>query len=190
MLGLIAQFAPSFLRSDIIKRSTSLQWIWKRIPKHYSFSQSEGNFLKGKFAKFFYWWSVKSFQKENQRFLNFWKACFVPKLSQFKDFSRYSKKTVTRKFVMSDSSQGNADKLYWPITVVIIVEFSWYFIWSCSINRQIISNKNIFHNGVTLLVPGLLNFCWHVNLSHLYNFFVLIFFLVSFWQIELYWKKN
>jgi len=46
MLGLISQFAPSLLRSDIIKRSTSLQWIWKRIRKHYSFCQSEVNFLK------------------------------------------------------------------------------------------------------------------------------------------------
>ena len=46
MLGLIAQFSPSLLRSDIIKRSTSLQWIWQRIRKHYSFCQSEVNFLK------------------------------------------------------------------------------------------------------------------------------------------------
>ena len=46
MLGLISQFAPSLLRSDINKRSTSLPWIWKRIRKHYSFCQSEVNFLK------------------------------------------------------------------------------------------------------------------------------------------------
>ena len=46
MLGLIAQFSPSLLRSDIIKHSTSLQWIWQRIRKHYSFCQSEVNFLK------------------------------------------------------------------------------------------------------------------------------------------------
>lgn len=46
MLGLISQFAPSLLRSDIIKRSISLPWIWKRIRKHYSFCQSEVNFLK------------------------------------------------------------------------------------------------------------------------------------------------
>jgi len=45
MLGLIAQFAPSLLRNDIIKRSTSLSWIWQRIRRHYSFSQSEVNFL-------------------------------------------------------------------------------------------------------------------------------------------------
>ena len=31
MLGLIAQFAPSLLRNDIIKKSTSLSWIWQRI---------------------------------------------------------------------------------------------------------------------------------------------------------------
>ena len=46
MLGLIAQFVPSLLRNDILKRSTSLSWIWKRLRKYYSFSQSEVNFLK------------------------------------------------------------------------------------------------------------------------------------------------
>ena len=46
MLGLVAQFAPSLLRNDIIKKSTSLAWIWTRIRKHYSFSKSEVNFLK------------------------------------------------------------------------------------------------------------------------------------------------
>ena len=46
MLGLIAQFAPSLLRNDIIGKSTSLNWIWKRIRKHYSFQQSEVNFLR------------------------------------------------------------------------------------------------------------------------------------------------
>ena len=110
---------------------------------------------------------LRAFKKRIRAFKFFEKACFVPKLSQFKDFSRYSKKTGTRKFVMSHSSQGNADKLYWPITFEIIVEFSWYFIWSCSIISQMISNKNIFHN---------------VNLSHLYNFFSFL--------IWLYWKKN
>ena len=40
MLGLIVQFVPSLLRNEIMKRSTSLSWIWKRIRKHYSFSQS------------------------------------------------------------------------------------------------------------------------------------------------------
>ena len=45
MLGLIAQFAPSLLRNDIVKRSTSLSWIWQRIRKHFNFAQSEVNFL-------------------------------------------------------------------------------------------------------------------------------------------------
>ena len=45
MLGLIAQFAPSLLRKDIIKSSTSLAWIWTRIRRHYGFVQSEVNFL-------------------------------------------------------------------------------------------------------------------------------------------------
>ena len=46
MLGIIAQFAPSLLHNDIVKNSTSLAWIWQRIRKHYSFRQSEVNFLK------------------------------------------------------------------------------------------------------------------------------------------------
>ena len=46
MLGLIAQFAPSLLRKDVIKCSTSLSWIWQRIRRHYGFVQSETNFLK------------------------------------------------------------------------------------------------------------------------------------------------
>ena len=45
MLGLIAQFAPSLLRNDIIKRSTNLAWIWQRIRRHFNFVQSEVNFL-------------------------------------------------------------------------------------------------------------------------------------------------
>ena len=46
MLGLVAQFVPSLLRNEIIKKSTSLSWIWQRIRKHYSFAHSEVNFLK------------------------------------------------------------------------------------------------------------------------------------------------
>ena len=46
MLGIIAQYAPSLLRSDIVKKSTSLASIWTRIRKYYSFQQSEVNFLK------------------------------------------------------------------------------------------------------------------------------------------------
>ena len=37
MLGLIAQYAPSLLRNDILKHSTSLSWIWKCIRQHYGF---------------------------------------------------------------------------------------------------------------------------------------------------------
>jgi len=46
MLGLVAQFVPALLRSEIIKRSTSLSWIWDRLRKHYSFNTSEVNFLR------------------------------------------------------------------------------------------------------------------------------------------------
>ena len=46
LLGIVAQFAPSLLRNDILRNSTSMSWIWKRIRKYYSFSQSEANFLK------------------------------------------------------------------------------------------------------------------------------------------------
>ena len=46
MLGVLGQFVPSLQRNDIIKRSTSLSWIWKWIRKYYSFSKSEVNFLK------------------------------------------------------------------------------------------------------------------------------------------------
>ena len=41
MLGIIAQFVPSLLRNDIIKKSSSINRIWQRIRKHYSFSQLE-----------------------------------------------------------------------------------------------------------------------------------------------------
>ena len=46
MLGLIAQFAPDLLNNEIVNKSVSLNWIWNRIRKHYSFSHSEVNFLK------------------------------------------------------------------------------------------------------------------------------------------------
>ena len=46
MLGLVAQFAPSLLRNEVINKSTSLAWIWTRIRKYFSFTQSEVNFLK------------------------------------------------------------------------------------------------------------------------------------------------
>ena len=31
MLGLIAQFSSSLLRNEILKKSTSLSWIWQRL---------------------------------------------------------------------------------------------------------------------------------------------------------------
>ena len=46
MIGYIAQYSPSLLYNDITNRSTSLDWIWKRIRKYYSFHPSEVNFLK------------------------------------------------------------------------------------------------------------------------------------------------
>ena len=46
LLGLIAQFVPPLLRNDVIKKSTSLAWIWTRVRKYYSFTQSEVNFMK------------------------------------------------------------------------------------------------------------------------------------------------
>ena len=46
MLGVIASYAPSLLRKDIIEKSLSLDWIWKRIRKHYNLQQSEVHFLR------------------------------------------------------------------------------------------------------------------------------------------------
>ena len=46
MLGLVAQYSPSLLRNDILKHSTSLSWIWKRLRRYFGFSQSEVNFLR------------------------------------------------------------------------------------------------------------------------------------------------
>lgn len=46
MLGIVAQYSPSLLRNDIMKKSTSLAWVWKRLRKYYSLQQSEVNFLK------------------------------------------------------------------------------------------------------------------------------------------------
>ena len=45
MLGLVAQYAPYLLWKDVMKSSTSLAWIWKRIRRHYGFVQSEANFM-------------------------------------------------------------------------------------------------------------------------------------------------
>ena len=46
MLCLIEQFSPSLLHNDIIKKSTSLNWIWQGIRNHYSFRQSEVDLSK------------------------------------------------------------------------------------------------------------------------------------------------
>ena len=46
ILGPIAQFVPALLHNDIIEKSTNLSYIWQRIRKYHSFSQSEINFLK------------------------------------------------------------------------------------------------------------------------------------------------
>ncbi len=46
MLGFVAQYSPDLLNNDIINKSTSLNWVWNRIRKHYSIHQSESNFLK------------------------------------------------------------------------------------------------------------------------------------------------
>ena len=45
MLGLVAQYVPDLLRNEVVKRATSLSWIWKRLRKYYSISQSEVHFL-------------------------------------------------------------------------------------------------------------------------------------------------
>ena len=45
IFGFIAQFAPFFLRNEIIKRSTNLSWVWQRIRRHFNFVQSEVNLL-------------------------------------------------------------------------------------------------------------------------------------------------
>ena len=45
MIGLIVGFCPEFIRLEIQRKCTSLNWIWKRIRRHYGFNKSEGNFL-------------------------------------------------------------------------------------------------------------------------------------------------
>ena len=46
MLGLIAQWVPHYLSTDIIKNSTSMGSIWDVIRKYYGFQQSETQFMK------------------------------------------------------------------------------------------------------------------------------------------------
>lgn len=46
MLGLISQWVPHYLASDITKSTTSMEGIWHSIRKYYGFQQSEAQFIK------------------------------------------------------------------------------------------------------------------------------------------------
>jgi hypothetical protein len=46
MLGLISQWVPHYLATDITKNSTSMDNIWQCIRKYYGFQQSETQFMK------------------------------------------------------------------------------------------------------------------------------------------------
>ncbi|MES9905324.1 MAG: hypothetical protein ABW168_21945 [Sedimenticola sp.] len=46
MLGLVAQWVPHYLCTDIVKNSTSMPSIWQIIRKYYGFQQSETQFMK------------------------------------------------------------------------------------------------------------------------------------------------
>lgn len=46
MLGLISQWVPHYLASDIVNNSTSLESIWNCVRKYYGFQQSEVQFMK------------------------------------------------------------------------------------------------------------------------------------------------
>lgn len=46
MLGLITQWVPHYLATDIISNSTSMDSIWQSIRKYYGFQQSEAQFMK------------------------------------------------------------------------------------------------------------------------------------------------
>jgi hypothetical protein len=46
MLGLIPQWVPTFLASDIRQNSTSISSIWNMVRKYYQFEKSEVNFMK------------------------------------------------------------------------------------------------------------------------------------------------
>lgn len=45
MLGLISTFVPHFLSNDIVRNSTSMDYVWQAIRKYYGFKQSEINML-------------------------------------------------------------------------------------------------------------------------------------------------
>jgi hypothetical protein len=46
MLGLITQWVPHYLATDIVSNSTSMDSIWQFIRKYYGFQQSETQFMK------------------------------------------------------------------------------------------------------------------------------------------------
>ena len=46
MLGLITQWVPHYLATDITNNSTSIDSIWQFIRKYYGFQQSETQFIK------------------------------------------------------------------------------------------------------------------------------------------------
>ena len=46
MIGLIGNYAPQHIESEIKRKCTSLDWIWQRVRRHYGFAQSEVHFLK------------------------------------------------------------------------------------------------------------------------------------------------
>ena len=46
MIRLISSYCPEHIQSEIERKCTSLEWIWKRIRRHYGFNQSEVHFLK------------------------------------------------------------------------------------------------------------------------------------------------
>jgi len=46
MLGLITQWIPHYLATDVVSNSTSMDSIWQFIRKYYGFQQSETNFMK------------------------------------------------------------------------------------------------------------------------------------------------
>lgn len=46
MLGLISQWVPHYLATDITKNCTSMDSIWQSIRKYYGFQQSETQFMK------------------------------------------------------------------------------------------------------------------------------------------------
>ena len=46
MLGVISQWVPVFLCTDIVDNSTSLDAVWRSVRKYYGFQQSETQFIK------------------------------------------------------------------------------------------------------------------------------------------------